>query len=164
MYAETYTNIVVYVETPFHETQIMFIIPKLREPDDFGAGYFGASRGKRKHNGIDPAAEPGAIVGSIVAGVITKIGYPYGDDLSYRYVEVTTPSGDRVRYFYVVPTDDCGTFEIGTEIEKCDPLGVVQDIAARYDTDDKKMNNHFHLEIKRNGEYLNPTDWLSEQS
>ena len=45
-----------------------------------------------------------------------------------------------------------------------DPLGVVQDIAGRYDTDAKKMTNHFHFEIKRGGEYLNPVkDWLSVQ-
>lgn len=142
----------------------MFILPKLREPDDFGAGHFGASRGNRTHNGIDLAADPDTAVCSAVVGKITKIGYPYGDDLSYRYVEVTTPYGDRVRYFYVVPTDYIGTFDIGTEIEIGDPLGVVQNIAARYDTDDKKMNNHFHFEVKRNGEYLRPTDWLDEQS
>ena len=141
----------------------MYVIPPLREPDDFGAGYFGAPRGDRTHNGIDLAAEPGTVVCSFVKGEITKIGYPYADDLSYRYVEVTTADGDRVRYFYVVPNDLCGTYEIGTEVDVGDPLGVVQDIAGRYDTDTKKMTNHFHFEIKRGSEYLNPVDWLSVQ-
>ena len=146
---------------PFYLRFFMFIIPTFRESDDFGAGHFGASRGSRTHNGVDFAAKPGAVVCSCVAGKITKIGYPYGDDLSYRYVEVTVPSGDRVRYFYVVPDGGCGTFEIGSDVGVGDPLGAVQDIAKRYDTATKKMNNHFHFEIKRGSEYLDPADWLA---
>ena len=140
----------------------MFILPEFRKPDDFGAGHFGAPRGTRTHSGIDFAAEPGAVVCSCVAGNLSKVGYAYGDDPSYRYVEVTVPSGDRVRYFYVVPKNASGTFAVGVDIEVGDPLGVVQDIAARYDTDTKKMNNHFHFEVKRGSEYLDPERWLGD--
>ena len=136
----------------------MFIFPQMREPDDFGAGYFGACRGNRTHNGIDFAAPHGTVVCSACDGRLTRFGYPYGDDLSYRYVEVTDSNNDRVRYFYVVPAD--GKFEIGTEVKKGDVIGVVQNISARYDTDEKKMNNHFHFEVKRKGEYLDPEPWL----
>lgn len=138
----------------------MFAVPKMRPSDDFGSGYFGASRGARKHVGIDFDVEPETVVFSLTDGKVTKIGYPYGNDLSYRYVQVTHSSGDKLRYFYTIPTQDFGSFDVGREIKKGDPLGVVQDVSARYDTDARKMNNHVHFEIMRGLEYLNPSDWL----
>ena len=137
----------------------MLILPPIREHDDFGAGYFGAPRGSRTHNGIDFSAPPGAKICSVCDGRISRFGYPYGDDLTYRYVEVTDTNGDMVRYFYAVPPD--GNFgNVGHQVKKGGVIGVVQDIAARYNTDTKKMNNHFHFEVKRDGEYLNPAEWL----
>ena len=141
----------------------MFVVPKMRPHDDFGAGYFGAARGGgRKHNGIDFEAAPETVVFSLTDGKITKIGYPYGNDPSYRYVQVTHSSGDKLRYFYTIPVQDFGSFELAREIKKGDPLGVVQNVSARYETEAKKMNNHVHLEIMRGLEYLNPSDWLRD--
>lgn len=131
------------------------VILQKRLPDDFGSGEFGASRGSRTHRGIDYMCDPGAIVASPVTGEVTKLGYPYGDDLSYRYVEVTTEVGARHRMFYCEPG-----VKVGDLVASGDPLGAAQDIAKRYNTDSKKMNNHVHYEIKAvHGAFVNPEEY-----
>ena len=81
----------------------MKVIAPVRDHDTFGSGLFGASRdgGKRTHSGIDFACYPGSIVLACSSGTVTKLGYPYGDDPHYRYVEVTDHDLRRFRYFYV---------------------------------------------------------------
>jgi hypothetical protein len=125
-----------------------------RQTDDFGSGYFGAGRGSRTHNGIDYACFAGSTVLSPVRGVVTILGYPYADDFDYRYVQVTDNDGLRHRIFYCLPS--CS---VGDVVCKGDGIGEAQDISARYDTEDKKMNNHIHYEIlDSTNSYLNPED------
>lgn len=116
--------------------------------DAWGSGEFGASRGNRKHNGIDYACYPGTAIYSPVDGTITKHGYPYGDDLTYRYIEVTDKLHRRHRVFYVSPL-----IEVGRRVSLGEVLGTAQNIAGRYDD---RMKNHIHYEIKHNGKYLDP--------
>ncbi|MCA1800695.1 MAG: hypothetical protein LC650_05325 [Actinobacteria bacterium] len=57
--------------------------------DRAGGGGYGAPRGRnRKHNGVDLLVQPGDHILSTMAGFVTKHGYCYADDLSWRYVEV----------------------------------------------------------------------------
>lgn len=125
---------------------------KLRQCDDFGCGHFGASRGLRKHIGVDILASDGDLVKAIAKGTVTKLGYPYGDDLSYRYVEVTASDGLKCRYFYVWPSVRLGdSIAIGTV------LGTCQDLTRRY----AKISNHWHFEILDNsGKAYDPTALL----
>ena len=124
-----------------------------RGNDAWGAGHFGAPRGTRLHVGVDYAALPGSRLLSPVHGTVTKLGYPYGDDLSFRYVEVTDTWGLRHRFFYVKPL-----VRIGERIEEGDVLGEVQDIVSRY-PDPPGMKPHFHYEIKdQHGDYLAPEE------
>lgn len=128
---------------------LKLIAPK-RGTDSWGSGAFHASRDgdKRLHEGIDYDAPPGSIVLSHTAGKVTKHGYPYSDDLNFRYIEVTDGMGNRWRYFYVLPSID-----VGAQICADSKLGVVQDIRPRY----KGISNHVHLEVKDHvGNYLNP--------
>lgn len=125
----------------------------MRGTDPHGSGAWQAPRGGRKHNGIDYAAASGSTVLSLTFGRVTKLGYPYSDDLSYRYVEVTDAHGKRVRYFYVEPA-----VEEGQEVNLNDPIGHVQSLRGRY----PGITEHVHLEIiDEHGEYLNPEDWWS---
>lgn len=137
------------------------ICPQLRS-DRQGHGEFGARRGSRTHNGIDYIAQPGDCVCSPVAGTLTKVGYPYSDDLNYRYVEITDDQNLRHRLFYTLPLPPD---KIGMTVEAGEPVGIVQDIAARYPAEDPKdaMINHVHYEIKRlDGTYINPEKYLYE--
>lgn len=127
------------------------LIPPKRRPDNFGSGHFNAPRGDHFHNGEDLAAWVGSIVLSNIAGRVTKIGYPYGDDLSFRYVQVTSGSGLDYRFFYVNPS-----VKVGDNIKVDDELGTVQDLNKRYDG----ITPHIHFEVKKSGEYLDPNDYL----
>jgi len=132
------------------------LFPLDRGCDDYGCGHFGASRGSRKHIGIDFVSEPGQLVTSDVAGKVTKLGYPYGDDLSFRYVQVTTDQNVDCRYFYCQPS-----VAVSDIVKVGNVIGKAQDIAARYTKG--KMTNHIHFEVKRDGHALNPVDFLRKQ-
>lgn len=101
--------------------------------------------------GVDYVAEPGWLAVTPVSGVVTRMGYPYRDDLSYRYVEITDAQGLRHRLFYVKPLPG---LNIGARVDIHDPVGVVQDIAARY----PEITPHIHYEIKKqDGFFVRPS-------
>ncbi len=113
----------------------------LRGWDKFGGGHFGASRGGREHNGIDYEIIPGAEIFTVgVSGQITKHGYVYADDSTYRYIEITDENEYRHRYFYVSPEA-----ELGDHVTPDDVIGIAQNIADRYPGG---MTAHVHYEIK----------------
>ena len=129
-------------------------LPK-RGVDAWGDGAFGASRGHRKHKGIDYACYPGTEIRCDKVGVVSKLGYPYSDDLAYRYVEVTTTNRLRHRYFYVEPR-----VKVGDLIRKGQVIGESQDISSRYrDPGKPPMINHVHYEVlEQDGTPVDPED------
>jgi len=132
------------------------MIPTMRLHDSWGSGEFGAPRGSRTHNGVDLSVPPGAPVFSVTEGEVTKIGYPYPPADTkrgkFRYVEITNEDGLRFRYFYVVPS-----VQIGQKILSGEEIGEADDISEAY----PGMIPHVHFEIKLEGKYLNPHDFLS---
>jgi len=128
----------------------MKLIAPLRGRDCFGLGHFGASRGERTHNGVDHACIPNSQIFSPVEGEVTKLGYPYGNDLSFRYVQITTKEGYNVRVFYVKPR-----VSEGDHVNEDDIIGVSQELGKRY----PKITEHVHLEVKdMQGRYVDPGD------
>ena len=126
-------------------------LPK-RGTDGWGSGEFGASRGTRRHKGIDYACCVGTLIESPVYGEVTKIGYQYANDLSYRYVQITDTKGNRHRLFYVEPL-----VKLGTKVLPGDVIGEAQDIAGKYnDMDRGYMRNHIHYEILTEDGPVNP--------
>lgn len=126
---------------------------KLRECDKWGCGHYGASRGDRTHNGIDIVCVPGDPAFCLNRGIVTKVGYPYSDDLSFRYVEITD-SGYRWRYFYVEPI-----VNKGDEVEAYTQIGAHQPLGTRY----PGITEHVHLEvIAPDGNYIDPTGLVAE--
>lgn len=107
--------------------------------DPMGLGYFGAPRGTRTHRGIDYLMSVGENVDCPVAGIVTKLGYPYADDMYYRYIQVTDDYGYKHRMFYVDPE-----VEKGTRVNKGDIIGTLQDVSAKHGIE---MLPHVHYEI-----------------
>ena len=107
--------------------------------DPMGSGAYGAPRGAKTHKGIDYCAVKGAGIHSNTDGTVTKLGYAYASDLSFRYVEVTALDDTRHRFFYVYPA--C---KVGDKIEPGDVIGFAQDIAGKWKGG---MKNHIHYEI-----------------
>lgn len=121
---------------------------KVRGLDAFGSGEYRASRGSRVHNGIDYVAHVDSTILSPVNGRVTKLGYPYGDDLSFRYVQITDYDDNDWRIFYVFPE-----VIMGQDILVDDLIGSVQDLGKRY----KGITSHIHLEIKNKlGNFIDP--------
>ena len=116
----------------------------LRGVDSQGSGAFGASRGARKHRGVDFVAKPGVQLLSPVNGFVSKYGFPYHDinKRKFRYVAIVDDAGDEHRFMYVsLPRG----LTIGQRVEVGDLIGNVQNIAKLYDG----MKNHVHYEIVR---------------
>ena len=129
----------------------MKIIAPMRKPDLFGMGHYGASRGDRKHNGIDYACYPGSNILAPISGGVSKIGYPYGDDISFRYVQITTKDQKNVRVFYVDPDVKIGDLVLADKTM----IGKSQELGKRY----KGITEHIHLEVKdMRGNYIDPKE------
>jgi murein DD-endopeptidase MepM/ murein hydrolase activator NlpD len=126
-------------------------VTEIRGHDSWGAGHFGAPRGDRTHNGIDLVCKPGDEIECRSAGKVTKLGYPYGDDLSFRYVQITDEAGTRWRYFYVEPC-----VNIGDIVEAYTAIGYAQTLDDRY----PGITEHIHFEIICDGEYIDPTGFV----
>jgi len=142
----------------------MLEVLPVREHDSYGCGAYRASRGGRSHNGIDYSCYEGTKIVTHVKGIVTKIGYPYADDLSYRYVQVTDPQGLRHRFFYVEPWVD-----LGTEVEVYSAiLGTAQAVNAKYPVNEAHplgMLNHVHYEIKlQDGSFIDPSEFINRNT
>lgn len=128
------------------------LIPPQRMTDKFGSGLYHAPRGNRLHNGVDKLAVPGSQLKSLTDGRVTKLGYAYSDDLSYRYVQVSDGIGHELRYFYILPS-----VELGQKIVKGTVLGEVQNLDKRY----PGIGNHFHFEVMHSGVYIDPEEYFA---
>lgn len=116
-----------------------------RAHDAFGSGAYGASRdgGHREHEGVDYTAEAGQTVVAPISGYVSRIGYAYGDDPNFRYVEIINPAlRYQARVFYVDPD-----VEVGQAVHVGSPIGAVRSLQGRY----AGITDHVHLEIEGAG-------------
>lgn len=135
------------------------LTPPQRTNDPHGSGAWQASRGTRKHEGVDYACWPESIVHSGTNGMVTKIGRPYYDaaDTSknhFRYVQVTTQLGYNIRYMYVEPC-----VHVGDTVSTDQPIGAAQDLTKVYEG----ITPHIHIGVKYEGKYINPEDYFGER-
>jgi len=107
------------------------------DPDGFG--WYGAPRGKRKHQGKDYLCAPGQdIYFPLESGKITRIAYPYNDHdyqgvlIEARYISI------KMFYFEVWP------HLIGKYLKRDEVIGMAQDISKKYGG---QMEAHIHLSV-----------------
>ena len=127
-----------------------------RGSDKFGSGAYLASRGSRKHMGIDFACAKGNKILSLTNGIVSKIGYPYNPRDTkkghMRYVQVTHEGVD-IRYFYVDPL-----VKVGTSIRRWEVVGTAQGLLDIY----PGITDHIHFEVKVGRTFLNPEEYLKQ--
>lgn len=134
-----------------------FVNPTGQPPrlhDAFGNGEFGASRdgGSRHHEGVDYTADADQTVAAPISGLITKIGYAYGNDSSLRFVEISNPAlGYVARAFYVDPD-----VAVGQMVRLGESIGTVASLQSHY----PGITDHVHLEVMRAGERLNAEELI----
>lgn len=118
-----------------------------------GDGYFGASRGRRIHNGLDIIITPGSAVYTPIEGIVFRKAFPYGTQGKNKtwegllIVGINDYAGYEVKIFYVRP------FLLGDHVLPGEIIGVAQDISRRYSP---RMIDHVHVEVRRNGILLDP--------
>lgn len=131
-------------------------LPGTRNRDKHGAGYYGASRGKRKHVGVDFLINAGDKVCAFRGGTVTKLGYAYADDLSFRYIEIKDSRGYFCRYFYVEPS-----VAVGAVVDLGSTIGTSQSLGQRY----VGITPHLHFEVflleGREKKYFDPFRYLA---
>ena len=121
----------------------------IRGTDAQGSGHFGAPRGGRTHKGIDLECYPGTEIRSTVHGTVTKLGWPYKNDLTFRYVQVTDIGGLDHRYFYIKPS-----VLVGDVVTPDTMLGTSQELPYN------DITQHVHYEVKNGSNYLDPTSYV----
>ncbi len=123
---------------------------QVRGCDSQGCGGYGEGRSYGPHQGADYVATPGQDVVAVTDGVIDKIGYPYTNDLSYRYARITTLDGYVVRQLYVAPASG---ISVGASVSAGQTIGTYQGLGTRY----PGITEHVHVDIRHNGQQVNPT-------
>lgn len=142
----------------------------IRQNDDFGAGYFGASRGSRPHLGVDYIVNEGEVVYAPCNMDTFNVSYPYAFDVSDSYVLKGARFSTKIngvnfdgRLWYFTP--DSNLF--GTDVKQGQRIGVAQTLNHRYEG----ITDHLHFQLRTqqsipdailyNGwNYVNPDDWV----
>ncbi len=128
------------------------IVPnqKIRGCDAHGCGSFGASRGGRKHEGVDIVVTPGTKILSPITGKVIRYPFPYPGDIFYKGILIENEQYS-VKIFYLNPTAIQNT-----TVKQGGVIGVAQNIASKYSPG---MTNHVHMEVRdAKGNLLNPTN------
>lgn len=131
--------------------------PAIRS-DGWGDGNFGSSRGggTRTHNGVDIEVYEGETIYSPIPGRITRIAYPYADDLKWQGLEIQGADewqGYSVKMFYMSPDKSL----IGRDVQRGAPIGRAQAISKKYSP---TMKDHVHVELRQGSTILDPTQYL----
>lgn len=119
---------------------------KRRGCDPLGCGHFGASRGSRKHKGVDYSTNFGEEILSPISGYIERYPDPYGDG-QYSGVQIKgtgVHQGYLVKMFYLSPS-----VPVRGKVVAGQKVGNAQNISRRHGA---SMINHVHVEIYRNGQ------------
>ncbi len=111
---------------------------KIRGCDSNGCGTYGASRGGHTHQGEDYITLPGETIFSPIDGKITRVAYPYPDDLSFKGIEIKNATHS-VKIFYMI-----ATVNIGSSVKKGQAIGQSQSLLSKY----PGITNHVHVEVR----------------
>lgn len=130
---------------------------EVRGCDPKGCGHYGASRGSRKHSGIDLVIQKGEPVYSPITGYVSRYPYPYASDLKYKGIEIIGEGEHKdlkVKIFYCVPVA-----QRNAKVVKGQKVAVAQAINEKYG---KAMTNHIHVEFYKNNVRVDPTPYLNQ--
>jgi murein DD-endopeptidase MepM/ murein hydrolase activator NlpD len=121
--------------------------------DPGGDGHFGASRGNRKHEGLDFLCAPGQIVRAVIPGKLVS-AYPYAGDVIFAGCRLWGKDF-MAKMFYFIPHKHL----INEDVLAGEEIGIAQDISAKYGGG---MLPHLHVGLyKLNPTLLvNPEDYL----
>lgn len=119
--------------------------------DEAGDGHFGASRagGTREHAGLDILSTPGQDVVAPFSGETVTLR-PSGG------VGITTaaPTGAEVFVGYTYTTNNVGR----SQVSRGAVVGTANNMTVNYN--DPRMQNHVHVQVRVNGQLVNPAPFI----
>ena len=124
------------------------VYPIIMRNDAAGSGYFGAPRGNNLHQGVDLIANPGQEVYSPITGRVVRWAYPYTDP-SMKGILIEADDGTSVKMFYFDPT-----VAPNQQVTRGEMIGYMQSVSSYYNS--SVMLDHIHLELRKNGQLLDP--------
>lgn len=132
------------------------VTPQRLRNDPIGKGFFGAPRGDRKHQGIDLLANPGQQVHTPIPGTVVRYAAPYEGD--GRFGGVLIQGSDeyaayQVKIFYIKPS-----VKPGQILGMGSVVGQLQAISLKYGPN---TLDHVHVEIRKDGQLVDPATLLS---
>ncbi|XP_027704820.1 leukocyte cell-derived chemotaxin-2-like [Vombatus ursinus] len=119
----------------------------IRGCDKYGCGNFGASRGQRKHTGVDVTCKDGSVVYAPFDGTIVRQAKPYKTNNAINNGVEITATGYCVKIFYIKP------IELKGPIKKGDKLGILLPMQKVY----PGITSHLHIQ---NCDLSDPTSYL----
>jgi murein DD-endopeptidase MepM/ murein hydrolase activator NlpD len=130
------------------------VVSPVRLRDDAqGSGQYGAPRSGHTHMGTDLVVTPGQPVVAPTSGTITRIAYPYANDLQWQGLEMMLENGLVMKLFYMAPLGNL----IGQKVTAGTIIGYAQDISRKYGGG---MLDHIHIELFENGNHINPEPYI----
>jgi murein DD-endopeptidase MepM/ murein hydrolase activator NlpD len=133
--------------------------PQKIRNDAAGDGSFKVSRdnGAREHNGIDLLVNSGQLVHSPIPGTVSRYSFPYPEDTRWGGILIQG-TGEYIDYqvkiFYITPRVNPGQV-----LDRGQIIGKAQSIHLRYNS--SSMQDHVHVEIRKNGTLIDPASVLS---
>jgi peptidoglycan hydrolase-like protein with peptidoglycan-binding domain len=128
----------------------------VRGTDAYGAGYHGAPRGRRAHDGADYISTPGQDVKAPLSGVVTRISRPYSSGVDAAVlsgVEIVASDGTLCWVWYMQPAADVvgSVVQAGTSV-----IGTARTLKNRYEGG---ITDHIHVRIHtRHGVKVDPEE------
>ena len=122
--------------------------------DVYKLSYNPTTRDWRTHDGIDIAADYGAVVSAMASGTVTQV---YHDD---RYgTTVVTERADGLRCTYA-NLESIPTVNVGDSVSAGDTIGSVGDSAGC----ESAQESHLHLSVSVSGQSVSPLDYLPQKN
>lgn len=115
--------------------------------------YFETLKDWRVHKGADYSAEKGAEVKAVSAGTVTDF---FKDTLYGNGIKLELADGFTATY-YGVKSDD--NIAIGSTVNAGDLIGTAESVPC-----EKDKKSHIHLEIQKDGNYINPQNYLNKNA
>lgn len=132
--------------------------PQIIRIDEAGWGFFTSNRNSQKHRSLDLLAKKGAkIFSPIDAKIIRKFYTEAGDGTLLPALELAwSDCGDNylMGVCYIKPEKLSGNVKAGELIGRA--LGMTKHYK------DKRMKNHIHVQLKKNGVFIDVVPLLNE--
>lgn len=115
--------------------------------------YFETLKDWRVHKGTDYSAEKGTEVKAVSGGTVTDF---FKDTLYGNGIKLELSDGFTATY-YGVKSDD--NIAIGSTVNAGDLIGTAESVPC-----EKEKKAHIHLEIQKDGNYVNPQNYLNKNA